>query len=179
MVLRNWHQLMRFNFNKNEFIYNSSYPNRKVDISSYEIKDHTGTVVPTLTYGGYNAASTWNIIIPNVQILKPTTMSIGTGTSAPTYEDFKLGKYLSLANPVISINLISDNNKLVIVGTCTGTYMGEDEVDITEVGFYKNVVVSDTSESSTKSVYLTRDLLDKPIHVKKNDAVEIAYRVEF
>lgn len=151
-------------------------------VSTY-VKNSSGTAVALpITVklpDGISTVSTVNIStsygIYRSRILNFSGMHIGTGKTTPKASDYKLENQLTTySNASFQQAITVDEGKLVSILTFSGTYIGTENIEITEVGglvnYYQNASASFTALA-------TRDLLETPIQLIPNQNFQIEYKI--
>ena len=106
------------------------------------------------------------------QSLNDMSIYIGSGNTPPTTTDYKLEAAItSIAGGEISQARTCDNGNAKAIFIYTGTYTGEQEVTITEIGICKNMYYS--TGINTTPVLFTRSLLDSPLTLNNGDRFSV------
>lgn len=151
---------------------------------------------------GYVNAKAPNGTISNIAINKnsyffapavcaKSSIVLGTGSTAVTYDDFKLSgdviasnQGLSVANPQITYDAVSKKYSKVITITYTNTTASS--VTISEWGIYQvNNNTSSTytsiafSNTESKIVLLYREVLSSPVVVAAGETVTLSLKLDF
>ena len=160
MVLKNYYEFLR---------HLCSYPTQLAPSTSL-VKDLNNANLAGIYYpvGG---GSTY--LQPDMRSRIPKSaldILIGTGDTAPTYNDYSLENAGSLASVStnISFDVISENNVIKFRTLITKSVNNntQDTVTIKEIGVYKRVYT--TSEASSQNILISREILSEPIVIEPN-----------
>jgi hypothetical protein len=113
---------------------------------------------------------------------KNLSITVGTGSSAPSKTDYKLENSVSASMTFTTRthSVVIDNAKNThVICQASGHYTGEDTVTLREIGILKTLYTSSSSTNNTTSVLLARSLLEKPITLNTNDSFAIEYEIVF
>lgn len=96
---------------------------------------------------------------------------IGSGSTAPTYEDYCLeAQITTVSNTQTAYARVFGNAQAKGVLTYTGTYSGAETVTIREIAIYKNIYNASTAQTP---VLFTRSLLENPITLEPGDGFNV------
>lgn len=184
-----------------EMIRNISIHNAITNQSGYNqvlmatsIKDLTGADVgylastqtnSSISYGSYSGKGP-AIQNANFCILKDLTALVGSGTTTPAYDDYKLGtdKTSSFTSVSTSTNIVVNaQGKVELTVVWTGTNSTSTAITISEVGLKKTLYRSYTASGTLEHVssmecLIAHDLLDSPITVPAGAGVTVTIKLE-
>lgn len=139
----------------------------------------------TISYGSYGGAgpAAQNA---NFCLLKGLTALVGSGSTAPTYDDYRLSNDKTSSFSTTSTTTSFATNaagKLEMTVTWVGTNSSSSSITINEFGLKKKIYRSytnsgDTSNIDSMEVLIAHELLDIPVVVPAGSGVTITARIE-
>jgi len=139
----------------------------------------------SISYGAYSgrgpAAQNANFCL-----LKGLTALVGSGSTSPTYDDYRLttDKTSSFSTTSTSVSFATNaSGKLEMVVTWVGTNSSANSITISEFGLKKTIYKSPmelvtTGDMGPTEVLIAHELLDTPVVVPAGSGATITARIE-
>ena len=183
MLLRNFWEWFRAI--TNETYFQSSGNNLYGILTSIKYKEWTeGNDKPYL-YGMHiplsaiSNAYSYNTLMPmTIRPLHVDNVSIGTGTTPVSAEDYKLDNEITLSNKTFSATMsVSAEGKVTMIIIVSATNTGSEDVTITEIGLEhkfgllnaSSVAYNSISTIGTSTVLIARHILETPVTIAPGD----------
>ena len=184
MFTNNFKKLM-FNFlfgNKNTSIDYNEVPYQFTSLPTLQnLTNHSRTIytdsnsrIQKLWCCARNALSTIN----STRILGNGYLMLGTGTTAPTVDDYRLESPITTNLSCDSISV--SRTSLIKTYTATFTNSGSSDITVTEVGFivYMNYQLSGDAEKADNFL-IDRTVLDTPVIIPAGESRTVTYELSF
>lgn len=139
----------------------------------------------SISYGAYNGTGP-KAQNANFCLLKGLTVLVGSGSTAPTYDDYRLttDKTSSFSTTSTSTSFATNSaGKLEMTVTWVGTNSTSSSITINEFGLKKTIYRSytnsgDTSHVDSMEVLIAHELLSTPVVVPAGSGATITARIE-
>lgn len=139
----------------------------------------TGTVGYLSGNFGFPASPTMTLVTD----ANAAGISVGTGTTPVTEDDYNLEETLSSVNMVMTATKygLDENNYPYVQYSITITNTSQSDIVVSEVGYKQNVTlkktIGSTVASNSQVVLIDRTILDTPVTIAPGDAGIVTYKL--
>lgn len=176
MLLKNWynHLYARIGYNSQITVNDMLGNSRSASVN--------GNATGDLSFGGVEATSCYS---PSMRYLRTALKAdlggaiIGTGTTAPTFDDYALsGELISTFSATVSFSSAADNDGVTNTAVYTITNTGSTAFTIGEIGLFVNATNAATSTTGGKyCVLVERSLLEVPVTIPAGGVGQVTYAI--
>lgn len=172
MFTRNWYKTIA-----KQIAYNSSYgiTFKNLNGEDMELSGDTDTIRLGLNTNTSDVPSLHKI---RTSLTSYGGVILGTGTTAPTIDDYALaGELITTLSYSSDVSIVSDADGVTYTGRYTISNTGESEITVGEIGL--NAQLYYTSYVSTKYFgLLERTVLDEPVTIPAGGVGQITYTIK-